>query len=98
MKIGKRKEARRLLEKSLELDFSPLPETNENPEQKTLLFRCRKLEMLGQCCVKGEEKVCFPSVPRLIIGCFCFDFGGFECSSFNYFVGLYNVFGTDYEE
>jgi hypothetical protein len=61
-KAGKRKEARRLLEKSLELDFSPLPthvSTTEEPEQRTLLSRCRKLEMLGECCVKGEEKV-FP--------------------------------------
>lgn len=59
--MGKRTEAKILFEKSLELDFSPLPETTttaeENVEQKTLLHRCRKLEMLGECCKKGEEKV-----------------------------------------
>ena len=97
MKTGKRKEARILLEKSLELDFSPLPEANENPDQKTLLFRCRKLEMLGQCCVKGEEKVRPPLLWRLIIGCFCLDFGSFECPSFDYFIGLHNGFGEDNE-
>jgi hypothetical protein len=59
-KAGKRNEARRVLEKSLELDFSPLPtdgNPSEEPEQRNLLSRCRKLEMLGECCVKGEEKV-----------------------------------------
>ena len=59
-KAGKRKEARILLERSLELDFSPLPtdgNATEELDQRTLLSRCRKLEMLGQCCVKGEEKV-----------------------------------------
>lgn len=59
-KAGNRKEARRLLEKSLELDFSPIPtdgNSTEEPEQRSLLSRCRKLEMLGECCVKGEEKV-----------------------------------------
>lgn len=60
-KNGKRKEARLLLEKSLELDFSPISDESKHgehdPEHKTLLFRCRKLEMLGECCGKGEEKV-----------------------------------------
>ena len=68
-KAGKRKEARRLLEKSLELDFSPLPtngNTTEGPEQRNLLSRCRKLEMLGECCVKGEEKV-FPVMEVLTV-------------------------------
>jgi hypothetical protein len=54
-KIGKRKEARFVLEKSLELDFSPIPSESDPP--KSLAARCRKLEMLGECCVKGEEKV-----------------------------------------
>jgi tetratricopeptide (TPR) repeat protein len=63
-KIGKRREAREALEKSLELDFSPLPSTQNVPNQseeekkKLVLFRCRKLEMLGECCQRGQEIVC----------------------------------------
>ena len=59
-KSGKKNEARIFLEKSLELDFSPLAEAidaNEEEKKRLALYRCRKLEMLGECCVKGEEKV-----------------------------------------
>jgi hypothetical protein len=59
-KAGKRIDARRVLEKSLELDFSPIPGSSDDSEEdkkKILTARCRKLEMLGECCVKGEEKV-----------------------------------------
>jgi tetratricopeptide (TPR) repeat protein len=61
-KAGLRKEAKNLLEKSLELDFSPIPSQNEQTAEekaKVALARCRKLEMLGECCGKGEEKDSF---------------------------------------
>jgi hypothetical protein len=59
-KAGNRKDAKRVLERSLELEFSPIPgaplESDED-RMRLLAARCRKLEMLGECCVKGEEKV-----------------------------------------
>jgi len=61
-KAGLRKEAKFVLEKSLELDFSPIPtqgETTEEERTRVSTARCRKLEMLGECCGKGEEKDAF---------------------------------------
>ena len=65
-KAGRRKEARVLFEKSVELDFCPLmaaaaaaAEGGEGSAEhgQKVLQRCRKLEMLGECCQRGEEKV-----------------------------------------
>lgn len=63
---GKRREARKVLERSLELDFSPIvahgsmqPEQSEEEKRRGMTARCRKLEMLGECCSKGEEKDAF---------------------------------------
>lgn len=63
-KAGKRKEAKNVLERSLELDFSPIvsegePEQSEEEKNRAMTVRCRKLEMLGECCGKGEEKDAF---------------------------------------
>ena len=47
-----------MFEKSVELDFSPLVGAEEGGERgERILQRCRKLEMLGECCQRGEEKV-----------------------------------------
>jgi len=65
-KAGKRKEAKIVLERSLELDFSPIVskeadhhEQSEEDKKRAMTVRCRKLEMLGECCAKGEEKDAF---------------------------------------
>ena len=65
-KAGKRKEAKKVLERSLELDFSPIvsegvdqPDPSEEEKKRAMTVRCRKLEMLGECCAKGEEKDAF---------------------------------------
>ena len=63
-KAGRRKEAKVLFEKSVELDFCPLMtapaaegENGRADRGQKVLQRCRKLEMLGECCQLGEEKV-----------------------------------------
>ena len=63
-KAGRRKEAKVLFEKSVELDFCPLMaaaaaegENGSAERGQKILQRCRKLEMLGECCQRGEEKV-----------------------------------------
>jgi hypothetical protein len=88
-KAGKRTEARLMLEKSLELDFSPIPATTEESEddkKRILTARCRKLEMLGECCVKGEEKVVFTSI-KLTVGRLCVNSGSVECTPRDYSIG-----------
>jgi hypothetical protein len=102
-KAGKRTEARLMLEKSLELDFSPIPGTTEESEEdkkKILTARCRKLEMLGECCVKGEEKVVLTLI-TLTVGCLCFNSGSVECTPRDYSFGnrlCCAAFGTANEE
>jgi hypothetical protein len=48
------------------LDFSPIvsqsaeqAEQSEEEKRRAMTVRCRKLEMLGECCAKGEEKDAF---------------------------------------
>ena len=48
------------------MDFSPIvaqgsvqPEQSEEEKRRAMTVRCRKLEMLGECCSKGEEKDAF---------------------------------------
>jgi len=55
------KEAKRLLEMSLELDYQAHAADSPDSEEKrrNILARCRKLEMLGECHKRGEEKDSF---------------------------------------
>jgi hypothetical protein len=84
LKAGHRRQARVLLEKSLELDFSPILERGEGrTEDKGMMTaRCRKLETLGECCGRGEEKVLRMKV-GLTLGCVCADFRGAEYACWN---------------
>ena len=80
--MGMKKDARKAVEKSLELDYHTFPasEREEEDISRTVVARCRKLQLLGECCGKGEESVSL-FVWELISGCICLDSGSFESLS-----------------